>query len=153
MNPELPLTRVRMTEQAVADSVTKPRFRAAAVAVCAAVALALASVGVFGVLMFAVRQRSREFGIRMALGARAADILALVLRGGARIAGLGLAIGLALAAALTRWLESLLYGVAPLDPLTYAATTGVLAATVLLACATPALLAVRTDPAITLRSE
>jgi ABC-type antimicrobial peptide transport system permease subunit len=100
-----------------------------------------------------VRERTREFGLRMALGARASDILRLVLGGGAHIAGVGVAIGIAASAAMTRLLGSLLYGVTPLDPVTFFAAPAILAVTAIAACAAPALLAVRADPAVTLREE
>ena len=108
---------------------------------------------IFGVLTFLVRERTRELGIRVALGATAGDILQLVLRAGLTIAGTGIALGLAAAAILTRTLASLLFGVTPLDPVTFIAAPAVLAATVLVAASVPAMRAIRVDPAVTLRQE
>ena len=150
---DLPLTRVRPMEDVAADAVMRPRFRAELVGTLAAIALALAAVGLFGVLSFSVRERTREFGVRVALGARTADILSLVVGSGLRLTLAGTAIGLLLSAALTRSLAALLYGVKPVDPITYAAAALVLTMTALVACITPAALALRTDPAVTLRQE
>lgn len=100
-----------------------------------------------------VRERTRELGVRMALGARTADILALVVGSGTRMAVVGVAIGLMLSAALTRLLASLLYGVTPLDPIAFAGASAILVMTALVACVTPALVALRTDLAVTLRQE
>jgi predicted permease len=153
IDPNLPVTRIRTMDDAASESVSRPRFRAGLVGVFAVLALALAAVGLFGALTFSVRERTREFGIRLALGAKTGDILSLVVGSGAQITGLGIAIGLVLSAALTRSLASLLYGVAPLDPVTYTAASGTLAATALVACVAPALLALRTDPAAILRQD
>jgi putative ABC transport system permease protein len=153
IDSDQPVTRVRTMDDIAAESVLRPRFRAGLVGTFAALALALAAVGIFGVLAFSVRERTREFGVRMALGARTADILRLVVGGGARIAGIGVAIGLALSAALTRSLASLLYGVTPLDPVVFLAAPAMLAVTAILACVAPALLALRVDPAVTLRQD
>jgi putative ABC transport system permease protein len=153
LDHDLPLSRMRTMDDVAAESVERPRFRAGLVGTFAALALALAAVGVFGVLMFSVRERTRELGVRMALGARSADILLLVVGGGARMAVVGIAIGLVLSAALTRVLASLLYGVTPLDPLALAGASAILAVTALVACVTPALVALRTDLAVTLRQE
>jgi putative ABC transport system permease protein len=148
-----PVTRIRTMEDIGAESVVRPRFRAGLVGTFALMALVLAAVGIFGVLTFSVRERSREFGIRMALGAGAPDILRLVLGSGVQIAGIGVAIGLVVSAALTRSLASLLYGVTPLDPITFLAAPAVLGATAIVACVAPALMALRAEPAVTLRQE
>src|SRR5262249_40621858 len=111
LDSDLPLSRMRTMDQVAAESVVRPRFRAGLVAIFAGLALGLAAIGVFGVLMFSVRERTRELGVRMALGARTADILALVVGSGARMAVMGVGVGLMLSAALTRVLASLLYGV------------------------------------------
>ncbi len=148
-----PVTRIRTMEEVAAESVAQPKFRAELVGTFAGVALVLAAVGVFGVLAFSVSQRTREFGIRMALGARTNDVLGLVLAGGLKLAAIGVASGLAAAAALTRVLVSLLFGVKPLDPVTFLAAPALLALVVLIACAAPALRAARVDPAVALRQE
>jgi predicted permease len=148
-----PVTSVRTMEEVAAESTSRPRFRAELIGVFAALALVLAAVGVFGVLAFSVRQRSREFGIRMALGARAGDVVGLVLGDAAKMTGAGVAIGLAAAAGLTRFLSTLLFGVQPLDATTFLATAGVLAASAFLACAIPAIRAAGVDPAVTLRQD
>jgi len=153
LDHDLPLSRMRTMDDVAAESVVRPRFRAGLVGTFAGLALGLAAIGVFGVLMFSVRERTRELGVRMALGARTADILALVVGSGARMAVVGVAIGLMLSAALTRLLATLLYGVTPLDPVVLAGASAILAMTALAACVTPAFVALRTDLATTLRQE
>ena len=153
IDKDQPLTRVRTMEDVAAEATTQPRFRAELVGVFAALALVLAAVGIFGALAFSVGQRAREFGIRVALGARTNDVLRLVLGGALKMTGAGVAIGLVAAALLTRFLGTLLFAVQPTDPVTFAATAGVLAAAALIACALPAWRATRVDPAVTLRQE
>ena len=145
--------RMSTMEEVVSETVAQPRFRAELVGAFAALALVLSAVGVFGVLTFSVSQRMREFGIRSALGAQAGDLLRMVVASGLRITALGLAIGLAAAAALTRSLGSLLFGVKPMDPATFLAAPAILAAVALLACAAPAIRAAHVDPAVALRQE
>ena len=153
VDKDQPVTRVRTMEEVAAESTSRPRFRAELVGLFAVLALVLAVVGVFGVLAFSVRQRRREFGIRMALGARAADVVGLVLGDAAKMTAAGVVIGLAGAAALTRLLGELLFGVTPLDAPTFVATAGVLAASALSACAVLAIRAARVEPAAALRQE
>ena len=126
IDKDLPVTQVRTMEQVSSESVAQPRFRAVLVGTFAALAMALAAVGIFGVLAFSVNQRTREFGIRMALGARTGDVMRLVLAGGVKITLAGIFAGLAAAAALTRSLESLLFAVKPLDPVTFLAAPAAL---------------------------
>jgi putative ABC transport system permease protein len=114
-------------------------------------ALALAVVGIYGVMSFSVAQRTREIGIRMALGAQAPAVLAMILRHAAILVGAGLAIGWAAAALVTRYAASLLYGVSPTDATTFAAVPAVLAAVALAACYLPARRAARVDPTVALR--
>lgn len=149
----LPLTRIRTMDEVAAETIEQPRFRASLVSVFALLSLVLAAVGIFGVIAFSVSQRTREFGIRMALGAQSHHVLTLVLRRGAQIAGAGVLAGMFGALALTRFLSTLLFGVTPLDPLTFTVAPAVLAAVALAACATPAWRASRTNPAVALHSE
>jgi ABC-type antimicrobial peptide transport system permease subunit len=153
VDKDQPLTRIRTMEEVAAEATAKPRFRAELVGLFAVLAVLLAAVGIFGVLAFSVGQRAREFGIRLALGARSGDVLRLVVGGALKMTAAGVAIGLAAAAMLTRLLETLLFAVRPLDPVTFGGTAAVLSATALLACALPAWRATRVDPAVTLRQE
>ena len=153
IDADQPVTRMRTMDEVASEATQAPRFRAALVSTFATMALVLAAVGIFGVLTFSVRERTREFGVRVALGATTRDILRLVVQSGVKIAGAGVAIGLVAAALLTRMLASLLFGVTPLDPVTFVAAPAVLVVTALAACVAPALRAVRIDPAVTLRQE
>jgi putative ABC transport system permease protein len=135
------------------DATARHRFRAALVITFATLALVLAMVGVFGILAYSVQQRVREFGVRIAMGATMADMLGLVLGSAARVIAVGAVIGLASAAVLSRSLSSVLFGVQPLDALTFASVAIVLLVTALIATAGPAWRAARTDPAVTLRGE
>jgi len=153
VDKDQPLTRVRTMEEVAAEATSQPRFRAELVGAFAVLALLLAAVGIFGVLAYSVGQRAREFGIRVALGARSHDVLRLVLGGALKMTGAGVAIGLLAAALMTRLLDTLLFGVQPTDPATFVGTAAVLAVSALLACALPAWRATRVDPAITLRQE
>jgi putative ABC transport system permease protein len=140
-------------EQLVASSITRQRFYAAVMGVFAAIAALLSAVGIYGVLAYTVGQRTREFGVRTALGATARDVLAMVLREGLRLTSLGIGTGLAGALALARYLEGMLYGVTPLDPLTYVATVVLFAAVASIASFLPARRATRIDPMTALRYE
>ncbi|HTS27418.1 MAG TPA: ABC transporter permease [Bryobacteraceae bacterium] len=147
------VTQIRTMDEVVGDTVAQPRFRAELVGGFAVLALVLAAVGIFGVLAFSVSQRIREFGIRSALGAQGANILRMVLAGGLRIAAIGAAVGVGAAALLTRSLGSLLFGVKPLDAVTFLAAPAVLVLVALMACGIPAMRAARVDPAVALRHE
>ncbi|PYR45702.1 MAG: hypothetical protein DMF89_24325, partial [Acidobacteria bacterium] len=116
-------------------------------------ALVLATIGVFGVMAHSVSRRTREIGVRLALGARAADVLRMIVAQGLRTAAAGVAAGIAGALALTRFVSSLLFGVTATDPLTFAAVTALLVGTALVACYIPARRAARVDPMIALRHE
>jgi putative ABC transport system permease protein len=153
VDKDLALTRIRTMEEIAADAVAAPRFRARLLAGFAAVALLLSAVGVFGVLAFSVNRRRREFGIRMALGSQTGEVLALVLGRAAKIALVGVAAGLVGAAAFSRSLSALLYGVAPNDPVTFTAAGAILALVALLAAVIPAWRASSVDPAVVLREE
>jgi ABC-type antimicrobial peptide transport system permease subunit len=129
------------------------RTAAGFLAVCGTLALILATVGLFGLMYLTVSQRTREFGIRAALGATPRRVMRLVLREGIRVTLPGVAIGLAGAAAAARLAASALYGVSPADPSTYAASVALQASVALLACLLPAHRATRADPMLALRAE
>jgi ABC-type antimicrobial peptide transport system permease subunit len=145
--------RVEPLADQVSTSMAQPRFATSVLITFAVVALALASVGLYGVLSYAVSQRRRELGLRAALGAGRGDLVALVLREGLLVTALGLALGLAGAAALTRVMQGLLFGVAPLDAVSFAAAPAMLVPVAIVACLLPAYRAARIDPAEALRAE
>jgi putative ABC transport system permease protein len=128
------------------------RFRAVMVGAFATLALVLAMVGVFGILAYSVQQRVRDFGVRRALGATTSDVLRLVIGDAARVVVAGAAIGLVLSALLGRLITTMLFGVRPLDFVTFALVTVVLGVTAALAIAGPAWRAARIDPAVALRA-
>jgi ABC-type antimicrobial peptide transport system permease subunit len=150
---EVPFTNVRTMDQVAWDAMARPRFRAVMVMTFAALALLLAMVGVFGVLSYGVQQRTREFGVRIALGASGGTILKMVLANAARVIGAGALIGLVLAAMLAQSIAIFLFGVTPLDPLTFAGVVIVLGATAAIASLIPAYRASRIDPVVAFRSE
>jgi predicted lysophospholipase L1 biosynthesis ABC-type transport system permease subunit len=143
----------RTLEQVYASSVDDRRFSLVLFAAFAAVALALALTGIYGVMSYSVAQRTREIGIQMALGAQRRDVLALVLGRGLRLALVGVLIGLAGALALTRVLAGLLYGVSATDPLTLGGIAALLVAAALVACLAPARRATKVDPLVALKYE
>jgi predicted permease len=153
LNPTLPVYGVRTMDERLGQALSRARFAALLLAASAALALALAVLGVYGVLAFAVGQRRRELAVRMALGARAGEVAAMVVRQGLRLAALGTALGLAGALAASRLLAGLLYGVAPRDPLTFVATPLLLLAVAAAACAIPARRAMAIEPAAVLRED
>jgi len=127
------------------------RFRAVLVIAFAALALVLAMVGVFGILAYSVQQQVRDFGVRRALGATTNDVLRLVIQNAARVVAVGTVIGLLVSAAAARAIQSMLFGVQPLDPATFVVVTMVLVITAALSIAGPAWRATRIDPAVALR--
>ncbi|MBV9498601.1 MAG: FtsX-like permease family protein, partial [Acidobacteriaceae bacterium] len=129
------------------------RFQMLVVSLFAMIALGLSSAGIFGMMHFAVTQRTREIGIRMAVGARPANMLRMVLREGFLLAAVGIGIGVAGSLALTHWIRSLLFEVGPGDPATFGAVSLTLALVALLACYVPARRATRVDPMLALRCE
>jgi putative ABC transport system permease protein len=139
--------------QVMAKSIGQAKFYLVLLGVFAGVAIALAVSGIYGVLSYAVAQRTREFGIRSALGSTPGTTLALVTREGAGLIGIGIALGLGGSIAATRLLSSMLYGVSPLDRTTFAATTVGLAIVGLLATLVPAFRATRADPLMAIRSD
>jgi putative ABC transport system permease protein len=153
VDPEQAVSQLRPVSELVSDSVARYRFSMLLLTVFGALALIIASVGVYGVMAYAVSQRTRELGIRLALGASRSSVQYLVLGRGLGMAALGIGIGLAGAVALTRLLVSQLFGVSPTDPAVLAAAVGTLAAVSVLACLIPAFRATRVDPVIALRSE
>lgn len=148
-----PVADVRAMQELVSSDLARPRFTMAVLGGFAGAALLLAAIGLYGVMAFAVTQRTREIGVRVALGANRGDILRLVMRRGLLLTGGGLAIGLAAALALGRVVESLLYGVTPGDPVTLAAVTLLLPAVASVAAYLPARRATRVDPVVALRAE
>jgi putative ABC transport system permease protein len=151
IDKNLPVTDVGAFPDALGQSVSRERFRTFLLGSFSAIALALAAVGVFGVISYSASQRTHEIGIRMALGARRRDVLHLILGQGAKLALLGLGIGVGLAFLLTRFIASLLYGVSATDPMTFGAAAIVLLGVAVTACYIPARRAMRVDPMVALR--
>ena len=152
-DPGVPIGRVRAMSTVLADSLAFQRFVMLLLSIFAALAVALASIGLYGVISYLVTQRTHEIGVRVALGARTADVLGLVLRRGILLAGLGVLLGIGGAFAATRLLSNQLYQVRAVDPLTFAGGALLLLAVALAACVIPARRAARTDPLIAIRSE
>ena len=153
VDPALPLYNLETMQGRLVDSLAQSRFSTMLLTAFGTIALLLAAIGVYGVISYGVTQRTQEIGIRMALGARHADVLALVVRHGGRLAAIGLAVGLAGALALSGLIRSLLFQVSPTDPPTFATGMIVLTTVAVLAAALPARRAARTDLMVALRSE
>ena len=153
LDPGLPLADVRSLERVVFESVAQPRFITSMALLFAAVALALAAVGTYGVLSYSVEQRTQEIGVRMALGAQSRQVLGMVLAQGAGLVAFGLVLGVAGALALRRILAGMLFGVAPTDPTIFASVVVLLTAVSLIACYLPARRATQIDPLTALRYE
>ncbi len=151
LDKDQPVSEVRTMEQWVAKSLAQARFSSRLLAIFAGLAMLLAAVGIYGVMSYAVSQRTSEIGVRLALGAGEGDILRMIVGSGARLAGVGLIIGTVLALVLSRALTSLLFGTAAADPLTYAAVIGSLGLITLAACYLPARRASRLQPVEALR--
>jgi len=153
LDPDLPMYHVRTMEQQVNESLAQRRFSTLLLGLFAGLALALATIGIYGVMSYLVSQGTRELGIRIALGASQRNILSLVVRQGMVLALCGVTIGLGAAFLLTRLMRSLLFGVDATDPITFAGISFLLATIALLACYVPAQRAARIDPLISLRCE
>jgi putative ABC transport system permease protein len=153
LDPELPVSRIRTMEEFLSASVAQPRFTAMLLAGFALLAMALALVGVYGVMAYAVGQRTREIGLRMALGAERSDVMWMVVRHGVALAGLGIVIGLIGAMGGTRLLERLLFGVSATDPMTFVAAATALGVASVVATCIPAFRAARVTPVTALRCE
>ncbi len=151
IDPSLPIVRMRTMDEVFADSIERPRFLAVLLVAFAGLALTLAAVGTYGILSYAVAERRREIGIRMALGADGGSVLRMVMRQGLVLTGIGLAIGFIGSFALNRALATLLFGVKPTDPLTLLAVGGIVGIVALVAVLVPARNATRTDPLVVLR--
>jgi putative ABC transport system permease protein len=153
VDPNEPLFGVRTMDGVVAAAMAERRFTMQLLALFAATALVLSAIGIYGVMAYFVTQRTHEIGIRMALGAAPRDVLTMVLGQGARLAAAGVAAGVVGAFALTGAIGTLLFGVSPRDPLTFATLSIVLTAVALVACYVPARRATRVDPIRALRYE
>jgi len=153
IDPDQPIRRPLALEAMVARSVAPQRFIAMLLAVFAGLAIALAVVGIYGVMSYVVTQRTQEIGIRLALGAQRSDVIRMVIAQGMRLAGLGIGVGLAAAFAVSRLLTKLLFEVSPNDAMAYAGVSVLLAAVVFLACLIPARRASKVDPMVALRCE
>jgi putative ABC transport system permease protein len=153
VDKERPLTNVRTVAAIGYEANSAARFRAVLIGAFALLVLTLAVVGVFGVLAYSVQQRVREFGVRIALGATTRNVLFMVFGSTIRMVGAGLIVGLAAAAALGESISSVLFGVQPMDPVTFAAVAILLAVTAGLATAVPALRAAKIDPIVALRQD
>ena len=153
IDPNQPITAIQTMEQNVAKSISEPRFRTVLLSIFAAVALVLAAIGIFGVMAYSVAQRTRELGVRVALGASRGRLLQMVLAQGARLTLLGVAIGVAASFVATRYLSTMLFNVRPYDALTLIEVSAGLVLVSLCACYLPALRATRISPSAALRDE
>lgn len=153
LDPYQPVANIKTMEQWISESVEQPRLRTVLFGVFSAVALILSVVGIYGVMSYAVTQRTHELGIRMALGAQAGDVLRMVIGQGMKLAVLGVMLGLPASLVLTRLIKSLLFSVSATDPLTFAVIALLLMSVALLACYFPARKAMKADPMVALRHE
>jgi ABC-type antimicrobial peptide transport system permease subunit len=153
VDPNLPLANVRTLDDLVGASMSRTSFTLIMLGIAATVAVFLGTVGIYGVISYIVAQRTKEIGVRMALGARRRDVRRMVLRHGAMVGVGGVILGLAAAVGLTRAMSALLFGVSPADPVTYAAGAAGVTVVSLLACYIPARRAAAVDPLEALRWE
>jgi ABC-type antimicrobial peptide transport system permease subunit len=153
LDRNVPLTAIQTMQERAAEVTSRTRFIAVLLVLFAGLALSLAGIGVYGVTAYSVSARTREIGIRMALGAGRGAVLRLMLKQGLALTSLGIALGLPAALLLTRLIRTLLYGVDTADPLTFGLVASLLAGVTLMACYAPARRATKVDPLIALRSE
>ena len=153
LDPNLPIASARTLVERLSLALLPARIVASVLGGFGVVALLLAAIGIYGVMSYAVSKRTREIGVRMALGAQRVDVLKLVMGQGMTLTLIGVAIGLLAALGLTRWMKSVLYGVSATDPLTYAGVAALLTFVALLACYIPARRATKVDPMVALRCE
>src|SRR5437879_783009 len=153
LDKDVPVAEIATMELIARETMAQQRMVMALLVSFAGLALVLSALGIYSVLSYSVAQRTREIGLRVALGAERSSVLCLVVGGGAGLAFLGITVGIAVALALTRLMADLLYGVRPADPATFGVVTTVLAATSLLACYIPARRAMKVDPIVALRYE
>ena len=153
IDPDLALADIKTMDQLMSESLGQSRYRGVLLGIFAIVALTLAAVGIYGVIAYAVSQRTREIGIRIALGARKRDIFKMVVGHGMILSLIGVSIGVAASLMLTRYLASLLYGVSSTDPATFTSVVLLLITVALVACSIPARRATRVDPMNALRHE
>jgi ABC-type antimicrobial peptide transport system permease subunit len=153
VNANLPVTDVSTMQEIYADSMARTSFTLVMLAISGSMALALGILGIYGVISYAVSQRTREIGIRMALGAMKSELAWMFVRSALQLTGVGTAVGLGAAAGLVRLMRTLLFGVRPLDPVTFLAVPVVLVAAAALASYLPARRAAAIDPVEALRAE
>ena len=153
MDHDLPLGTMTTMEEVVSDQIGRPVIEMFVLTAFGGLALLLAGVGVYGVMSYSVAQRTREIGIRMALGARAVDVMRMILRQGVLLIALGLVFGVSGAMVLTKAMKSMIYNVGASDPMVFAGACSVLALTAFMASYFPARRAIKIDPQIALRNE
>jgi len=153
IDPRAALDNIATMDQIVANSITQPRMHALLPGIFAGIAMALAAVGIYGVMAYSVAQRTQEIGVRMALGAHRWQILFLILKQGLVVTLLGMILGLAGAAAVTRYLQTMLFGLTPLDPFTFLTVPALFTVVALIACVLPGRSAATVDPLVALRYE
>jgi len=153
VDKDIPIPDIRTMDQLLSTSVSRPRFNMILLGIFAVIALVLSAVGVYGVMSYSVVQRTQEIGIRMALGADKSDVLKVVVAQGIRLLLVGIGLGLVASIALTRVLSTMLFGVSPTDPATFALISMLLTIVALAACIVPARRAIKVDPIVALRYE
>jgi len=153
VDPNLPLADVLTLDEIQSRSMSQTSFALVMLGIAASIALCIGVVGIYGVIAYAAAQRTREIGVRMALGAQVGDVRKMFLRHGLALAATGIVLGIGVAVVLTRVMTAFLFGVGPIDPITYVVVSGALAAVALLATYLPARRASRVDPVVALRAE